>query len=516
MNNIKHNIKNIKTNNKHIAIGDVFFCSLSAEKYLIYQNLIDSSLIYVVKGFFQRDKWQDFLNNNTTKIIDKIVEIEEKDFDRILLQKLQERYRIPKNLIAITGTKGKTSTCWFTFQMFNLCQQNCGYIGTIGAYMYKNNQLEKINKLDTLTTPSIDELYSFLDTMYNNDIQNVVFEASSHSLEQGRIAGLHINIAGFTNLTQDHLDYHKTMDNYFNAKVKLFTNYQQENDIAIINSEDKRSSELIEICKNKKLKTITFGKDNNDDYYIANIEQHKTNQNVSFKYKSYKYNFTTDILGSFQVKNLILALIIANNSNCNIDLICKNISSIKAPLGRMQKISNQDIFIDYAHTPKSLEESLNLLKSIYKNIIIVFGCGGDRDKKKRPIMFNISQKLANTIILTNDNPRTEKPEDIINDIVCFLDENNNTINPLRKDVFVIEEISKIEEKYKNINIENNIIIEKDRKQAIKIGIEEYFKNKKNKIDTALLIAGKGHEEYQIIGTEKIHLSDYEEVKKIIN
>ena len=165
-------------------------------------------------------------------------------------------------------------------------------------------------------------------------------------------------------------------------------------------------------------------------------------------------------------------------------------------------------------TPKSLEESLLTLKSIYDNIILIFGCGGDRDRQKRPIMFHIASKIADTIIITSDNPRTEEPKKIIEDMICFL---NQKDNQLKNNVFVIDEIRKIDNKYNNPISQKQIIdktiIEIDRKKAIILGVKQYLNKTKQK--TALLIAGKGHEDYQINGNIKIHFSDFEEVEKIL-
>ena len=301
--------------------------------------------------------------------------------------------------------------------------------------------------------------------MKKNGIENVIFEASSHSLEQARIAGLHIKISGFTNLTQDHLDYHKTMDNYFNAKAKLFQEYQQIGDIAIINNDDERSAQLKTICKEKQLKIITFGLSKDSDFYIKSIKQNATKQEVNFKYKNKQYTFDTKILGKFQISNIAMALLITEQYGIHMKDILNKVSIISAPFGRT-------------------------------------------------IMFHIASKIADTIIITSDNPRTEDPKKIIEDMICFL---NQKDNQLKDNVFVIDEIRKIDNKYNNPISQKQIIdktiIEIDRKKAIILGVKQYLNKTKQK--TALLIAGKGHEDYQINGNIKIHFSDFEEVEKIL-
>ena len=203
--------------------------------------------------------------------------------------------------------------------------------------------------------------------------------------------------------------------------------------------------------------------------------------------------------------------IIDNNSNI-FDKIVNFVSELQAPLGRMQRVFDTNIFIDYAHTPKSLQEGLLLLSGLYKRVIVVFGCGGDRDKKKRPLMLEISKRIAKDVIITNDNPRTESDIDIINDITCFYKDKQEE-NDLLKDDFVVNEMNNIKQNFKKIKCKKSII-EKDRRKAIEIAIKLY-KNSRNIKKTAVLIAGKGHEDYQIIGTEKRHFSDYEEVVKVL-
>ena len=270
MNNCKYNIS---TNTKHIANGDVLFCFLSAEKYLSVDVLEKVSQIYVVDGFYQRLERgelplyrEDVLRKH---IIEKIIEKPEAEVYNLLVKKLQERYTLPQHLSAITGTKGKTSTCWFAMQMMDLCGKKCGYIGTIGAYytdgvVDKNKCGEisvwhKMKKDDTLTTPFVDEMYRFLNQMYELGVEYVVFEASSHALDQNRLAGIHIDVSGFTNLSQDHLDYHGNMHNYLLAKEKLFTDYQKSGDVAIINMDDDVANNVIDCCNNNNLSIETFG-----------------------------------------------------------------------------------------------------------------------------------------------------------------------------------------------------------------------------------------------------------------
>ena len=513
----------VRISTKHIVRGDVFFCFKEAEKYIADDIFEKSSKIYAENGFFNRVcniVNGKALNENKSKIIEigDGIKLHNK-----LVEELKKRYKIPSKLLAITGTKGKTSTSWFVLQLLSKCGIKCGYIGTIGAYIDIGKGIEKLNKEDTLTTPAIDDLYRFLDKMHSVGVEAVVFEASSHSLQQGRIDGLEIDIAGFTNLSQDHLDYHKTMDDYFNSKCLLFSKYLKNDGFAVINVDDKRCNGILNICSKNIINSgniITFGAKCNTNYRIIKTKQKPDFQTIKIEYNGKKYNLRTRIIGDFQAHNIVMAMIFAekcynniidNNSNI-FDKIVNFVSELQAPLGRMQRVFDTNIFIDYAHTPKSLQEGLLLLNGLYKRVIVVFGCGGDRDKKKRPLMLEISKRIAKDVIITNDNPRTESDIDIINDITCFYN-NKQEENDLLKDDFVLNEMNNIKQNFKKIKCKKSII-EKDRQKAIEIAIKLY-KNSRNIKKTAVLIAGKGHEDYQIIGTEKRHFSDYEEVLKVL-
>lgn len=512
----------VRINTKHIAVGDVFFCFKEAEKYLNADIIEKCSQIYVEGGF--SDRVCNILDNEVLgKNKNKIIEFEDGEkLHNKLVEELKKRYKLPSKLLAITGTKGKTSTSWFVLQLLSKCGIKCGYIGTIGAYVDIGNGIEKLNKEDTLTTPAIDDLYRFLDKMHSVGVEAVVFETSSHSLQQGRIDGLEIDIAGFTNLSQDHLDYHKTMDEYFNAKCILFSKYLKNDGFAVINVDDERCNGILNIC-NKNITNssniMTFGVKNNACCRIIKTRQKPDVQTIKIKYNNQKYTIKTRIIGDFQAHNIVMAMIFAEkcynqliNNTSNFDKIVSFVSELQAPLGRMQRVFDTNIFIDYAHTPKSLQEGLLLLSGLYKRVIVVFGCGGDRDKKKRPLMLEISKRIAKDVIITNDNPRTESDIDIINDITCFYDDKQEE-NDLLKDDFVLNEMNNIKQNFKKIKCKKSII-EKDRRKAIEMAINLY-KNSRNIKKTAVLIAGKGHEDYQIIGMEKKHFSDYEEVVKVL-
>ena len=411
----------------------------------------------------------DAINNGASKVI---VEGGEYDVETIKVSNTTEYlekylkdnyYNKIKHikLIGMTGTNGKTTTCYLIYQALNKLNIRCAYIGTLGFFL-PNKKIDTTN-----TTPNLYELYNMLITCKENNIEYVVMEVSSQGLDMGRVNTLKFDYVIFSNLTQDHLDYHKTMDNYLNCKLKLFK-MLKSNGVALVNSDDKYSSYFM-FNKN----TITYGSSGN--YKISNIIS--TLDGTSFKLNNKLFN--TKLIGDYNIYNLSIVIIILKL--LNIENINSIISDLAAPPGRMEiiKYNTNNIIIDYAHTPDAVYKIINEVSKIKHNrIITIIGCGGNRDKTKRPIMGNISTSLSDFCIFTTDNPRYENKVKILNDIVCKLDNKN----------------------YKII---------KSRKKAIKIGIHMLKKN------DILLLLGKGHEDYQIIKDKKIHFSDQEIVKSYI-
>lgn len=371
-------------------------------------------------------------------------------------------------LIGVTGTNGKTTTCFLTYQMLNKLGIKSCYIGTIGFYI-EGEKRELAN-----TTPDILELYNLLLYAKEKKCEVVVMEVSSHSIAQERIKGLNFDICAFTNLTQDHLDYHKTMDNYCMTKVRLIT-YLKENGKIIVNTDDEYSKYFI--CD----KSLTLGL-NANDYKIEKYEMENTHTDITFKVNNKQYQVRTNLIGKFNVYNYLTSVALINNLNISIEKIIKVTDKIYAPEGRAEiiKVNNSIAVIDYAHTPDAVSKIITSFKEVTKGkIITIVGCGGNRDNKKRPIMGNIATENSDYVIFTNDNPRCEDEKKIMDDILKGV-------------------------------IKDNYIVEYDRKLAINKGLNLLKDN-----DT-LLILGKGHEDYQIIGRDKIHLSDKEEVNKYIN
>ena len=356
-------------------------------------------------------------------------------------------------LIAVTGTNGKTSVCHFISQLATSLNIKNGVIGTLG--------LTSIDKKTINTTPDIFTIYSALQNYINQGMKLVVIEASSHALVQGRLEGLTFIQGIFTNLTQDHLDFHKNMKSYKEAKGKLFNKNSIEK--AIINLDDDNYSYFLDLSS--EIPTETFC--NNDFSYF------KSNK-YGFICKLNNFVFELPLIGNFNLSNALAAYKSIRSLGYEDDNVIPKLTELSPPPGRMQKIPRKNIWIDYAHTPDALLNVLKTLKIHYPDyrIRLVFGCGGDRDKTKRQMMGKIASANANSIIITNDNPRSEKPEKICDDILA------------------------------GIKVENDVQVILDRKKAITSAVQTLGE------DEVLLIAGKGHEEIQIIGSERLPFSDY--------
>ncbi len=384
-----------------------------------------------------------------------------------LQQYLLDNYKDEVNkikLIGMTGTNGKTTTCFLTYQMLLSLGKKAAYMGTIGFYM--PNVKRELNN----TTPEILDVYSMITEAIEAGCEYFVMEVSSHSLVQKRIEGLEFSVEAFSNLTEDHLDFHKTMENYLHAKMLIL---DQLKGTIIVNNDDPYAKYF----ETKSYKTLGY---NGSDYQILNYEE--TDKGTLIKFKADKeYRVETNLKCKYNVYNYLTALGILNTLGFSIDDIIKITKDIYAPRGRCEqiKVRNSYAVIDYAHTPDAVEKIItSFLENKKGRIITIVGCGGDRDPLKRPIMGEIASRLSDYVIFTSDNPRTEDPNKILEDI----------LKGVTKD---------------------NYEVEIDRPTAIKKGLDMLGDN------DILLILGKGHEDYQIIGHTKHHLDDLEEVKKYL-
>ncbi len=369
------------------------------------------------------------------------------------------------NILGITGTNGKTTTAYLTYQLLNLLGSKTAYIGTIGFYLPDEDVRELPN-----TTPNILDLYELLLEAKSKGCKNVMMEVSSHALDQKRVNGINYKIAGFTNLTQDHLDYHKTMEAYLEAKLLLL---KQLTGDMIVNVDDKYGKEWL----NHYDKCYTLGK-NGKDYKIVNYKDTDKGTMLSLNIEGVDYQVETNLRSTFNVYNYLTALAFVNRVGFSIEEIIGVTKDIYPPKGRCEqiKVGKGEAVIDYAHTPDAVEKIIDAFSENKKGrVITLVGCGGDRDPKKRPIMGNIASSKSDYVIFTSDNPRTEDPNKIMDDIIAGVKTNNYEI-------------------------------ELDRRKAIVKALDMIKDN------AVVLLLGKGHEDYQILGHEKVHLDDAEEVR----
>jgi UDP-N-acetylmuramoyl-L-alanyl-D-glutamate--2,6-diaminopimelate ligase len=388
------------------------------------------------------------------------------------------------NVIGVTGTNGKTTITYMIESIFKYSSIDCAVMGTIN-YRYKGNIIEAPN-----TTPQSLDVYKFMRDVVNSGVKNIVMEVSSHALSLGRVYGIKFDIAIFTNLTQDHQDFHKDMVEYFNAKSILFKNLGENDDrnekYAIINADDKYGKKLASLVTNAQVKFYSTIKNTNSDFKALNISIGNNGTSFDLIFDGLKERVDIKHIGLHNVYNALASFGAAICSDISFKAAIDGINnSVQVP-GRLQRVDVKDldfdILVDYAHTSDALKNVLSAIKEIKpKRIITVFGCGGNRDRTKRPIMGKTAVEMSDFVFVTSDNPRTENPIEIVLDI----------------------EVG-IKKSYKD-----NYKIVVDRQEAIKGAV---FMAGRGDI---ILLAGKGHETYQIVGTQKIHFNDIEMAKKYI-
>ena len=450
----------ISFNSKKIKKNNIFFAIKGNE--IDGNNFISVAIKKGSKIIVTEKKIKEFQNG--------ILFIHTKNIRKLLAEISFKIYnKLPKNIIAVTGTNGKSSVADFYYQILKLCNKKVASIGTLGVKSNHNN----LNLANTTTDPV--QLGQILNDLKYRNIENVIMEASSHGLKQNRLDGLQFSSGIFTNLSQDHLDYHKNLKNYLNAKLYLFENLIKKNGKVVVDDKIPEFKRIKKITVNKNLKLqILNSKKNN--FQILSHKFSGESQILKIKYKNQIKNIDLNLIGKVQLKNVLMAIIAAKNSNLHLDKILMTIPQLQSVKGRFEKIgkikNKSLVILDYAHTPDALKTCLLNLREQFpgKKISLLFGCGGNRDKTKRSKMGKIACNYSDKIYLTDDNPRLENPKRIRGDI--------------KKGI-----------------TSRNIIEISNRKKAIYAAIKN--------LDTGeiLLIAGKGHEKTQELGKQKIYFSD---------
>ncbi|MBQ9182119.1 MAG: UDP-N-acetylmuramoyl-L-alanyl-D-glutamate--2,6-diaminopimelate ligase [Bacilli bacterium] len=447
---------NIKSDSRKIKPGDTFVAlkCVDNDGHKFVDKAIENGASKVIVEHGNYSVETQIVDNTRDYITSFLKEKNKKELEKI-------------KIIGITGTNGKTTSAFLLYQALNLAHHKAAYIGTIGFYMDK-----KITDLPN-TTVDIVDLYELLLDCVDNNVEYVVMEVSSEGFYRRRVEGIKFNYAAFTNLTQDHLNIHGTMENYMKAKLQLFDSLDTDAK-AFINIDDPYYPNFM-LEKNNN---IGFGfKD--CEYQVIDYQMNNKGSVFSYKHNDIVKKVKSTLIGKYNIYNLILAISILNE--IGIDNIESIISKLTPPPGRMDIVlyNNNSIIIDYAHTPDAVENIVKTIKQVTKGkVYVIFGCTGDRDKTKRPIMFNLVAKLSDYFIITNDDPHNEDEQSIVNDMIKGSKETNYEVCL-------------------------------DRKKAIEKGI------KLLNIEDSLLILGMGHQEYMIIKNEKIPYNDKKTVLSII-
>jgi len=385
----------------------------------------------------------------------------------------------PQHIVAITGTNGKTSTAEFYRQICQLAGQHSASIGTLGLRSTSASLNARYPGVNTSPDPIL--MAEMLRQLVEHHIQYAALEASSHGLDQHRLDGVKLEAAAFTNLTRDHLDYHPSMDAYFDAKSRLFLDLELSSNAAVINVDDGYGAKLARRCEAAGRRVVSYGA-TAQDIVLKRVVPSEKGLRMDVVWDGESCEFVAPVFGAFQAMNLCAAMGLARESGFSKEQIVAAVSSLSGVHGRMQYVASHPcgapMFVDYAHTPDALKVVLEGLRAhTQRRLCVVFGCGGDRDKGKRPQMGEVAARYADMVVVTDDNPRSENPAEIRQQIM-------NAAPGAR-------EIG-------------------DRRKAIVEAVKQLGAG------DVLVVAGKGHENYQIIGEQTIHFDDAEIIKEALS
>ncbi|MDD3374671.1 MAG: UDP-N-acetylmuramoyl-L-alanyl-D-glutamate--2,6-diaminopimelate ligase [Candidatus Omnitrophica bacterium] len=463
-----YDVQSISCDSRKVDQGGLFVAIKGARKDgtdYIEEAVAKGAVVVAVDG----EQSIDLLNKNIC-----ILKVE--DTRKFLADATNRIYDFPSKKVqclGITGTNGKTTISYLIEAILKTARQKCGVIGTINC-----RYGEHIVPIEN-TTPSIVDICHYLTDMNENGFSYCAMEVSSHALDQGRVSGIDFKAGIFTNLTQDHLDYHQSMESYFLAKSKMFSSLLLDS-FAIVNIDDFWGQKIIE---RTKAKVVSYGVENKADMMALNIESTLFGSKFILKLGQNETEIETTLIGKHNVYNILAAAATCSCIGVQLEDIRYGVEHLNCVPGRLEPvIAGQDffVFVDYAHTDDALKNVLTSLRSVTKGkLVVVFGCGGDRDKEKRVKMGSVVSSLADFSIITNDNPRSENPEDIAHKIVSGFDH-------------------------------DRYLIILDRRQAIQKAFSMVEKN------DIVLIAGKGHENYQILKNETISFDDRKVVRECLS
>lgn len=412
----------------------------------------------------------------------------------------------PIVLAGVTGTNGKTTVTYLLESIFLAAGMVPGVIGTIN-YRYRGKILPAPH-----TTPESIQLQSLLAEMVTSGVQSVAIEVSSHALALERVRGMDFDVALFTNLSRDHLDFHRDMEDYFFTKSRFFTEYLTESSksrkIAVIHAQDPKGGELAARVREAGLEVLTYGRDARWDVHPLALESGLDGQRGRIRVKDREFEFFSRMVGEANLENILGAAGAGFALGLPPRALAEGIASCESVPGRLEPIANSlgvSILVDYAHTPDALERALKIIRPLgCGKLIALFGCGGDRDRGKRPLMGEIAGRLSDLVVLTSDNPRSEEPLRILEEIEYGMRRTGMKkldIGDLRL------KNSRLKTQNSKLASEKGYYIEPDRRAAIRLGLGL------SESGDIVLIAGKGHEDYQILGSKRIHFDDREVVRE---
>ncbi len=458
-------VQGISRDSRSVALGDIFFI-IEGESFDVYSALtaIETQVAVFVGAAARKKIISRAVRNKPVIYVEDVVSEFRRCVD-LIYPVIPEKF----HFIGVTGTNGKTTTAHLIYSLLTAMQKPVSLLGTI-FHLIDKKKIAAHN-----TTPEYLWMRRMFFDMQKQGRTFVVMEASSHGIDQDRIKGIPFSQCVFTNLSRDHLDYHHNMEEYFSAKKKIFL--ENPGATAVVNVDDFYGERLYRELPHRK---ESYSLHKEASWQAGQLSCTPRGTEFILTRFSRDYPVCSPLLGEFNVYNLLAALSAAQGAGCELKELLPLVPSLTAPCGRLEKVAGH-VYVDYAHTPDALEKTLCAIRDLgYERIICVFGCGGDRDKGKRPLMGEYSSRLADFTVITSDNPRSEPPGEI-----C----------------------SQIQEGC----VKGNWALVIDRREAIK----EALRLQDNNPACAVVVAGKGHEDYQVVGKEKVYFSDQEEIKKIL-
>lgn len=452
-------ISGLSSNSKTVAPGNLFIAKkgLTTDGSQFIGEAIDAGAAAILT-----DMYNPFLKKDVVQLITKNIN----DFEGTLAHIFYGEPSQDLFMVGITGTSGKTTT---SYMVRHILQKLVGPVGLIGTveWIIGEQVLPSI-----MTTPDVITNHKLLCEMEQKGCKAAVMEVSSHALVQSRVNNIDFDVAIFTNLSQDHLDYHKDMQDYGSAKSLLFASLQEPTKTAVVNADSEWSDLMV---KNTKAKIIRYGIDHAADLKAEDLALSEEGTRFTVLYQDQKEPFLLRLIGKFNVYNALAAISVALAKGFPLKKILEALATFSDVPGRLQRVINSKglhIFVDYSHKPDALQKVLITLQQLKKGkLICLFGCGGNRDVGKRPLMGEIAERLSDEVVITSDNPRLEEPLAIIQQILD------------------------------GIKAPAKVLVEPDRRLAIEKAVRRMGK------DDILLIAGKGHETYQIFSHGKIDFDD---------